>query len=227
MSQKYSLSQEALSSSVSAFASTILTSLIYDIISESSFEITEISDLEGYHYTVTEISRFNPLSQIVITVSLFIVSLFVIRIALPKIVSMISANVYKRTNFVSYKAIVARYDRICQRMIYIYNDLQKFVDANACVLYQKDVADMINELYKLFCDKSGMQKTAVKYAFRQGGSINDIGSFISYYEFNKRMKILDDMIGKIYNEIGDIGESSIDREQLRERIQKLTSFNPN
>lgn len=223
MFQKDSLSLEVLSSSVSAFASIILTSLIYDIISESHFEIDEVIDLEGRHYyTATEISRFNPLAQIVMTVSLFVIGLFIIRIALPKIISIISILVYKRKIFVSSKVIVERYDHICQRMIDILNDFENFTDDAVCALYQKDVVNMVNELYKLLCDKSGKQKNAVKYAFRQGGSINDIGTLISFYEFKKRIEILDQMINKIYNQIDY--ESQKDKTELCERIQKLKDF---
>lgn len=218
------ISDKELFNYLSAIASGILTNVIYDELFPYYYEKIESSNSIMF----IQIEQFNFFEKILIIMTIFFVVWFLLSVIIPFIIKKIKDLSYKKRKVYSKKDIMTNYNNINK-------NVQKLIESNIIILSDEnfkynntvlasEISNNINNLYKIFCPSKNAQKRIVKSAFRQGNTINDIGKYISHYEFEALLNNIEIIFNSIFQENTNALKEN-DYNLLKEKIKELKLLN--
>lgn len=191
----YKTFEGKLRGAITALTSSILTSLICDTISNTSY----VLQTDEKQYTLT--TAGNSFSGSVVFVLLvFSIIWIIISIIIPIGLRLKERISYRKIDQPNRKTLVSTFNRskeiaLSLRPVFI-NEIGSVLDFDMVKLYTKDLADVITTLHKKFKPHNQkMQKHIVDHFRRPAhSSIFNIDSGISNYEFSALIAMLKKMV---------------------------------
>lgn len=183
---------------ITAVASGIITSLLYDLVSHSSYIIQP----KGSHYML--ISDNNDTARTFLTIcSIFILffSIWVIITLLIQISSNISKHlVFKKMKNISGYKLANEYAKAKEQTFNLNNNFfykaKSISDITYIKLHLRDLSIIITSLHVHFYPHNLYQRSHIKHYFRkpEHTTIINIGNTISQYEFQALIELLKKMV---------------------------------
>lgn len=205
-----------ISSILSAIASGILTDLICEQFSATSFTITFNNNV----YHIKSIEDSNLVFKLVAIVLVFFLIWFLIAILLPNFLYAIDRLKTKNKPKYTKHKLLERYTKLKD------DALKAFTLSNKCDepnLYLYELFKCVNELDKLF---SAVQPKVIKSVFKKSNSASDIGYNISPYEFKLLINTLEIQIAKLIENVNP-QEIQTDYKFIKECITRLKECSKN
>ncbi len=177
--------EKNLYNALAPVVSSILTNILYDIISTSHFEKKIVNEKELF----LEIEKYTTQTQLAIVIISYFLIWFLIAILLPRGVYLINSVRYKHKHVYRTKEIIKRYNRIKETIKSILPIIQTYnQDADYIMIYSDDLAKCINEMHLLFCERNNS-----KNVFRKSSVVSK-GHYISSYEYTALIKSMQKLL---------------------------------
>ena len=166
-------------SALFAIPSSILTSLIYDAIADSSYKMIITEDNTAIIEQVNKISFLLQFAMIVIS---FAIIWGVLAIIIPSIAIIVKKMTYYKIHTFTINETVEGYKKIKNEMSSLIFTIKNYSNK---IIYADEFFNHANELHKLFCSKNKSQQNVVCESFRKSNvqSIDDTSELISPYRF--------------------------------------------
>lgn len=187
MKKKTLFTWDNISSALYAVASSILTSALYDELSNTTYSIQ--NDRQGT--VIIPVSKLGLESKILITGALFFIIwmlLWVLFSVIPRAVQRIK---YRNIEPYSQQEIISQFRSAKQTILSLQNS-----SINP-VLYADELAAAIRSLYMAFCPGRPELAHTVKAAFRIGNTPDDIGQYISPYDYQAVIDEAEILVSKL------------------------------
>ena len=194
---EYGLFEEKAINAIGALTSGVLTSLIYDGITKSSYLVKR----EGINYIIYSIGT-NPWSTIVFVLLMFCLIWASITIALPQILVLKKRISYARIPRFKQKELLKIIENskvTTIRLMKVFSEDTK--DNDLQILYFRDITRTVLVLHRSFCPRSKIMKKRVEQFFRtkEHSTIYSIDRKGSGYEFIIVIKMLRQLIEQVKN----------------------------
>ena len=180
--------------SITAVASGIMTSLLYDLVSQTSYILRQ----EGIQYViVADDSNMKNTTFTIISIFLLFFSLWGIFTIIIQIVSRLSKQLrFKNMEHINGNILVNTIDRAKEQTISLKNRFNNesfnISDATLAKLQLRDLAAITTSLHVKFVPHNLYRKAHMKYNFRQPehSTIISISNSVSKYEFLSLIELL-------------------------------------
>ena len=201
---RYKKIETKLRNEINILTSGVLTSLIYGLLSESSYELV----WEGKHYTITSngMSLWHALGLVVVT---FLGLLAFISLFIPWMLKVRKRFVYASIKKVTARDLVEMIDETkltIEELYPIFDSQNKDMQIQHIQkLHSRDLARTILRLHKKFLPQNKHIRDTIKKHFRNynHSSIITIDRKISVYEFSSIISILKSMVSQLKLGSGD------------------------
>lgn len=181
------MKKNAISNSMQAIATGILTDLIYDkFLSASYYEV--IFEDKTIH-KIVEVNELPLYIQIPIIVLTFFCIWMFLSIIPPQIQHFMQYRKYNYKKIKNTKDVIKLYEENKQTITSVMQ-LTNNLPNDQKLLYLHDIFVCINNLHSIFCSKNSLQITTCKSVFRTTQSINTKVNYLSKYEFLALISII-------------------------------------
>lgn len=193
--ENYKLLERKLWNAIIVLTSGILTNLIYDEVSNTSY----LFQTEDKQFTISQVSE-SLWKSIFVTVFTFFIIWITILIISTITLKFIRRFHFKKVTKHSRKNLILSFERIKEETLNleaIYPiENSNLANTNIIKLRLKSLATIITDLHRLFCPHNIKLKQSVKNLFRnyEHTSIINISEKISAYEFLSLISLLEEMI---------------------------------
>lgn len=195
------LYESKLWEAITAIASGIMTSLLYDLVSQTSYVIVQ----EGAHYVIVSSSDNTPNTVLAFFIILL---LFFSLWGILNLIVCIGVKTFRQLKFKKRKRIDGRslleiFNNAKEQTTTLINVLENeknlITCKNSATLHIRDLAVIITSLHDKFCKRNLHGKAYAKNYFRcpKHASIVTISEGISRYEFLSLLGILDKLVRDI------------------------------
>lgn len=205
-----------------AVASSILTSILCDEFTDGNYVIQQTAE----QIKIIQIREHNFVMQIFFIIGIYLIIWCLITLLVPRIFHFLSRFRYPKIKNYSKKMVVSHYKETKHSILKLHGVIcneGKENDISYITLYTEELSCIINKMYATFCSPKEYNRKVIKSSFRKGVSINDIGLFISPYEYyaliEEIKKLLDICLSNNTDPI-----SQLDYEKLQARINKLENI---
>lgn len=195
---KNQMSESKLWKAITAVASGIMTSLLYDLVSQTSYILRP----EGNQYVIiADDSNMKNTTFAVISILLLFFSLWGVFTIIIQSASKLSKQLsFKKMEHISGNALVNAIDRAKEQTIYLKssfnNESFSISDSTLAKLQLRNLAAIITSLHVKFVPHNLYRKNHMKYNFRQPdhSTIINISNSVSKYEFLSLIELLYDLV---------------------------------
>ena len=176
---------------VSGLISSILTSILYDVISDSNFEAYKMKD----HVSIVEVDVFSLSQKIVLIILVYIILSAIVFVLIPLICFFLERLQLKKTRKFTCEYVVLQYNQT-KRTI---QELSAFERCGMMSIWTDRLLGCIHVLYKIFCTENKSLQSVVKNSFRNEELRIDaeINNRISPYEYIELIKVLENMLRRM------------------------------
>lgn len=209
-----------LRSVILALTSGILTNTL-------SAQVFPNSYVGNYDDNVLQLRQVSDLNSWLKTISIFAVFFLiwaVLSILLSLTGKIILRNRYWNKPRYTRRQLVKAYIDVKNRVKLLTLDLQECDDKNRLMLYLTDIIECTHSLYTHFCPKAMPAERNIYAAFRNSESIANVGMYVSPYEFNACLALLNDLLNKVYDEEAATGSPKLDVEKAKDELCELESM---
>lgn len=201
--------------SLFAVASSILTELLYDQLSNSHYEIQNIDQ----KVVLIQVDEHGLLWKLVFITMLFLSIWALISIVVPRLIGFLDRFRYKNVKKYSTKEVIANYNEVKDDIIRLCNLNSNYFN----LLYVDEIAAAINQLYYTFCPQQKQNKRIVISSFRSDSMVDDIGNLISPYEYKILINQAEFLL-KIFPTIKGYPMADNDYKILKRRLYELKNI---
>ena len=181
---------EKLWMAISAVASGILTSLLYDQLANSHFEII----MQEGKTLLVPVSNRTFAFQFAIISGIFLISWLIISMIIPFAIYMFERISYKRVQYLRPNEVITSFRKIKKEVIYISEKLNRINQSDVVILYAEDIVSLILRLYKTFYTENRQLRMPVTSIFRMENTLVNVGREISPYDYNALLKVLNQLL---------------------------------
>ncbi len=218
--------EEKLWSQISVLTSGVLTSLLYELLSGSSYEL----DVEGKQYEIvsTGISTWCAFGLVILT---FFCLWAVFSLVFPWISRIRKRFVYDKVKKITAKELMKVLNEVKMKIkeLYPIYDLQKGTPLNEDLIkiHGRDVAIIISLLHRKFLPQNKRLRKRVEQYFRHSehATITTIDKKVSAYELSADIVLLKRIVAQLkmfagsdallYHDCTDMEEKISDLEKMR------------
>lgn len=219
--------EKKLWSVVSMLTSGVLTSLIYELLSGSSYNL----DIDGKHYEITT-TGMNSWCAIGVVVLTFFALWALISLLIPFLLRIRKRFAYDKIKQVSAKDLLKVLDEASAtiKAVYpIFNAKSKDPSNNDYLkLYSRDVAKTILLLHRKFLPSNKRLRKRIETYFRhyQHTSIISIEQKVSSYELAANVTLLRNIVEQLSGVAGEDALLGKDCEEMKKALAELSQMNP-
>lgn len=198
-----------------AIPSSILTSLIYDAIADSSYKIIITEDNTAI---IEQVNKFSFLLQFAIIVISFAIIWVVLAIIVPSIANIVEKMTYYKIHTFTINETVERYKKIKNEMSSLIFTIKNYSNK---IIYADEFFNHANELHKLFCSKNKSQQKVVCESFRKSNvqSIDDTSELISPYCYSALINEIEIIFNNYFAQNDMVWES--DKNDMKKKLTDL------
>lgn len=169
-----------------------------------------------------QVSDWNSLLRTIIIFCVFIIIWCLLAILIPFVEYIISKNRYWNKPRYKKEQIVRAFIDVKERVKRLSVELQGGKDGKQCGLYVVDIALCINSLYEHFSPKAMPLKKVINTAFRGSQSVENIGIYVSTYEYTACLELLECMLKNVCTSFGSEDRIlSSDQKKLEKKLEEL------
>lgn len=198
LEMKNQISESKLWKAITAVASGIMTSLLYDLVSQTSYILRP----EGMQYVlIADDNNVKNTTFAVISILLLFFCLWGVFTIIIQTASKFSKQLsFKKMEHISGNALVNAIDRAKEQTIYLKSSFNNesfgISDSTLAKLQLRNLAVIITALHVKFVPHNLYRKNHMKYNFRQPdhSTIINISNSISKYEFLSLIELLYDLV---------------------------------
>lgn len=195
---KSQISESKLWKAITAVASGIMTSLLHDLVSQTSYILRS----EGMHYViVANDSNMKNTTFTIVSIFLLFFTLWGIFTLIIQIASRLSKQLsFKKMEHISGNTLVNTIDKAKEQTIYLKNRFNNeslnISVATLAKLQLRNLALIITSLHVKFVPHNLYRKDHMKYNFRHPdhSTIINISNGVSKYEFISLIELLYDLV---------------------------------
>lgn len=203
---------------LSAITSSILTSIIYDEFSSSGYEIVCL----GSSLQLNEISEHNFFHKCLLIIFIFLFLWATISIAIPFFYYVLKRLQYRNKRKFRKSDILTAYQTSKEDTLRLLEKvwvLEQNCYSSANVLYSEEISLIIIKLYNTFCPGKKHLDNVVKSAFRTGNTVYEIGRYISPFEYDELIGVVEKLLNLLSGSQAEMLSS--DYSKLSKQIDAL------
>lgn len=214
-----------LRNDLSMLTSGVLTSLIYGLLSDSSYEL----DIEGSHYEITSISMSGWCSFGLVVIT-FLGLWALISVLIPWLLRIKQRFTFDKIKKISAKELIRTLDesKVSIKELYPIFFVKDRTEQSECYikLHCRDLANTIILLQRKFLPQNKRLRKIVEKHFRQHehSTIISIEQKISGYEFAAVITLLRDMVNQVKSVAGNDALLSKDCTEMETALINLNEL---
>lgn len=175
---------------MSGVMSGILTEIIYNILSSSTYEIVERDGV----YMCEAIPRISDWGAIVIVLITFFSVWFFIASVCPKIAHRCRTLIHHKPPVYDENDVLTMYNESLLKIREIYTAIYHAQNLSSVVLYSREFLACIVNMAKIFANEDEDTLSIVLSHFRTVASLNTVSEHISKYEYFELLDTADKII---------------------------------
>lgn len=223
----YKTIETKLWNEVSMLTSGVLTSLIYGLLSGSSYNL----DIDGMHYEITStgMSSWCAIGLVILT---FFSLWALISLLIPCLLRIRKRFAYDKIKKASAKELIKVLDEastMTKKLYPIFKDERSpHSSSDYLKLYGRDLAKIISLLHRKFLPQNKRLRKRIETYFRrcEHASIISIDQKISGYELAANIALLRCMVNQLNLAAGDDALLKKDCKKMEEDLVELEQMNP-
>lgn len=207
---------------LSAIASSILTAIICDEFSSVSYEVVDSDS----GLLLVPASEYHFLFKCLLIGAVFFFLWAIISGVIPFFYRILKRLKYRNKKKIKRSDILTVY-QISKEKTLRLNEKISAIQSNdfesVKILYSEEISLIIIQLYKTFCPGKKSLNHIVKSTFRSGDTIYEVGRYISPYEFDELICVIENLLSIFSNARDEMLLS--DYSKLCEQISDLKQVN--
>lgn len=209
---------------LSAIASSILTSIIYDEFSSPGYEVV----YSNGKLQLNQIEEYGFWGKCLIILFIFLLFWTVISLVIPLAHYMLKRFRCRNKRQLRKSDILEAYQS-CKKDILRLVEKGLLLEGTCCndmkMLYTEEISLIVIRLYKAFCPGKKPLDHLVKSTFRTGKTVYEINRFISPFEYNELICTVEKLLGLFAGSNDKILKS--DYSNLQKQVDELKQITEN
>lgn len=201
--------------SLFAVASSILTELLYDELSNIHYEVQNT----GQGVMLIQVDEHGLFWKLMFIIGIFLSIWALISVVIPILIRFLGRFRYRNVKTYTTEFVVANYRNVKANII----KLSKINSNQFNLLYINEIATTINQLYAIFCPDQKRNKRVVTSSFRDGVTVDNMESRISPYEYQIMINQAESLL-EIFPTIQGHPMADNDYEMLKKRLDRLKNI---
>lgn len=211
-----------ISKALAALTSSILTEAIIEQLFSNEFTGNYINGI----LKISEVGNISSWVKVLFVLSIFLLIWLFIAIFIPGIESLFLRTKYQNKPRYRKQRIIQTYRDIRHNLKQIafqieIHSLHGDGEKNAAAMFFTDLAVYINTLYRYFCPSNPTAKKIVISAFRESEHVRDIDKYISPYDYDFYINLLEELYEKASASYKKDNYFKADRDELSKRLLAL------